>query len=141
RPAALDVMRHHLGDAPQNALAEPAGDHAIAGAGAVQQVAVARYDAARAGEPFSAGADQRPDHAHRRARHRAAADADRVAVAHERCRLLQRYHLLAQASVAPSNVVSQLRVRSYPTHKLLPAGSASGRVTLASALNSRIRLS
>ena len=52
--AGLDVMAHHLGDAPQDALAEPARDDVIAGAGGEQQVAVARDDAARAGEPSSA---------------------------------------------------------------------------------------
>ena len=93
----------------------------VARARAVQQIAVARDDAARAGELRPTGADQRPNQAHRRARHRAAADADGIAVAHERNRLLERDDLLAQAAVALRQIFASVSRKAEPRSCCRPA--------------------
>src|SRR5262249_40899813 len=97
RFSGLHVVAHHFRDAPQDSLTEPARHDAIADTGCQQQVAVAGDDAARAGQSLSAGADERPDHPNGSARHGAAADADRIPVAHERGRLLHLTYLVAHA--------------------------------------------
>src|SRR5215471_420096 len=138
-PLRFDVEPHHLRDTPDDALAEPAGDQVIAGTGAQQELTVARHDSARAREPLPSGPDQCPDHRDRRARERAAADADAVAVLDERRRLLQRYDLLAQASVARDGVSAELEIRLGQSAPLrLPS---PGELTPASALNSSISAS
>ena len=67
RLLGFSVMAHHLRDAPDDALAEPAGEDVLAHARSEQQVALGRDDAARDREVALARADQRPDHRHRRA--------------------------------------------------------------------------
>ena len=47
--------------------------------------------------------------AHRRARHRAAADADRIAIVNERGRLLERNDLFAQAAIALRDLARAVR--------------------------------
>ena len=46
--AFFDMVAHDLGEAPENALREPAGDDFVGHIGAEQEVAVGRNDAARA---------------------------------------------------------------------------------------------
>jgi hypothetical protein len=98
--SGLHMMAHHLRYAPQDSLAEPARHDVIAGTRSEQQITVARNDAARAGQPLASGPNERPDHAHGRARHGAAADPDRISVTYERGGFLERDDLLAQASIA-----------------------------------------
>src|SRR5690349_19144682 len=100
------MVAHHFGNAPQNALTEPTADNVLADARAVEQVPVTGDDAARADELPAPRPHERPDQAHGRARHRAAANPDGIAVAHKRGRLLQRHYLLAQATVPLLEVFS-----------------------------------
>src|SRR5260370_913141 len=63
-----------------------------------------------AGVRCRTGAEERPNHAHGRAGHRAAADPDRISIAHERGRLFERDDLVAQTSVAAQQFLAQLQV-------------------------------
>src|SRR5262249_39822211 len=102
--------------APQDALAEPARRDMLAHAGTEQKIAIAGDNAARAGKLFTLRADESPDQTHRRARHGAAADADRIPGAHKGHRFLKRYDLLAQAAVTLLEVSAQLGVRLHEAH-------------------------
>src|SRR6516165_613506 len=110
RAAGLGIEAHDARDAPDDAQAEPARQKMPAGAGGEEQFAFARGNAADADEVFAAGADQGPDHRHRRARQGAAADADRGVVWDDRRRLFERHDLLAKAAVALSGAAAQLGV-------------------------------
>src|SRR5271166_2686643 len=119
RAPRFGIEAHDAGDAPDDALAEPTRQDMPAGLRGEQQLALTGGDAAGAEEVFAAGTDQGPDHRHRRARQGAAADADRGAIGHERCRLSERHDLLAQAAVALSGASAKLGViqRQQPSPK------------------------
>ena len=97
---ALGVVAHDFRNAPDDTLAEPAGDDVGAGARSVEQITLGRDDAPRDGEILAAGADQGPNHRDRRARYGAAANRDVIAVGNQGGGILQRHRLLAQAAVA-----------------------------------------
>ncbi len=121
----LYVEAHHLGDAPQNPLAEPACRHVFACARAKQQIAIAGYDTTGNRKLLALCANERPDQSHRRARHGAAADTDRVSIVHEGCRFLERNDLLAEAPVALREVLSQLAVGSHHAHVDVPSPTSA----------------
>src|SRR5262249_26364555 len=115
---ALDVVAHHFGEAPKNALGEPARHDVAGDARADQQIAVGRNDAARARQILFAGADKLPDHRHRRARQRRAADPDRRSVVYQRSRLFEADGLLAQRTsgfeeAVANDVVGLHQVRAH----------------------------
>src|SRR3954451_20552062 len=126
RVPAFDVMAHHLGQAPQDALREPARDNVVGDTRSEQEIAIGRDDAARAGEFLLARPDQLPNQRHRRAGHGGAPNADGSTVADEGRRLFERDHLFAKAAVPPRQILPQLlillnRVPSHHYDLALPA--------------------
>ena len=111
--AFFDMVAHHLGEAPENPLREPAGDDFVGHIGAEQEIAVGRNDAARAGEMLAPLAHQLPQHRHWRARHGRAADANRHSVLHKGRRVVQRHDFLAQAAIAPGEALPERLIVSH----------------------------
>src|SRR5262249_42746930 len=104
---ALDVVAHHFGEAPKNALGEPARHDVAGNARADQQIAVGRNDAARARQILFAGADKLPDHRHRRARQSRTAYTDRRSITYERSRLFEADDLFAQRTIAFQEAIAK----------------------------------